>query len=446
MRAIRNLLNQIKAYPSAVVGLCIIAFMITLSIYAVIKIPYREAVRLWKGGENVWIEYPRNARPEWFNLFYKEKQPVTIVMKTTETPELKTVTDLGNGIAAQDIVFEFDYQYDGFPAELSLFFTSKFTTARPNVEIKWITPDGREINMHSMSLRPSEAYRISQDTRLPRRLNGLQPEKGLFADPANPNKVLKGTYQLVVSGLVFEPEANIEATFVLYGKVHGIAGTDHLRRDISVALLWGAPVALSVGLVVAVGTSLTTMCLAACAVWFGGWIDWIIRRINEIVMILPLLPILIMIGLFYSRSIIVMMGCTALLGIFGSGILSYRSMFLQTKTSGYIEAARAYGASNFRIIFRYLIPKVIPVLIPGFVTQVPSYVFLEATLAVLGLGDKDLPTWGKLLNDAYLGGALLEGHFYWVVEPAVLLVLTGFGFAMVGFALDRIFNPRLRGL
>lgn len=172
----------------------------------------QEAVRLWKGGENVWIEYPRNARPEWFNLFYKEKQPVTIVMKTTETPELKTVTDLGNGIAAQDIVFEFDYQYDGFPAELSLFFTSKFTTARPNVEIKWITPDGREINMQSMSLRPSEAYRISQDTRLPRRLNGLQPEKGLFADPANPNKVLKGTYQLVVSGLVFEPEANIEAT------------------------------------------------------------------------------------------------------------------------------------------------------------------------------------------------------------------------------------------
>ena len=80
----------------------------------------------------------------------------------------------------------------------------------------------------------------------------------------------------------------------------------------------------------------------------------------------------------------------------------------------------------------------IPVLIQGLSLQVPSYVFLEATLAVLGLGDKDLPTWGKLLNDAYSEGALLTGHFYWVVEPAVLLVLTGFGFAMVGFALDRI--------
>src|SRR5690554_6442314 len=122
MRAIRNLFNQIKNYPTAIVGLIIIAFMVVLSIYAVIKIPYREAVRLWKGGENVWIENPRNARPAWFNLFYKEKQPVTMEIKTAENPELKTVTDLGNGIAAQDIVFEFDYQYDGFPTELSLFF------------------------------------------------------------------------------------------------------------------------------------------------------------------------------------------------------------------------------------------------------------------------------------------------------------------------------------
>ena len=204
--------------------------------------------------------------------------------------------------------------------------------------------------------------------------------------------------------------------------------------------------ALSFGLLAAVGSSLITMMLAAAAVWFGGWVDAVIRRINEIVMILPLLPILIMVGLFYSRSIWAILGVVILLGIFGSSILSYRSMFLQVKQSGYIEAARAYGASSGRIIFRYMIPKVIPVLIPGFVTQVPSYVFLEATLAVLNLGDPLLPTWGKLLNDAYSEGALFTGHFYWVLQPAILLVLTGLGFAMLGFALDRIFNPRLRGL
>lgn len=446
MKSIANFFKQIKNYPSAIAGMIIVALMFVLAIYAVIAIPYDEAVRLWRGGEGVWLETPRNARPAWFNVFYREKQPVTLVMRTTDTPELKSVMELGGGVATNDIVFEFDYQYDGFPTEMSLFFDTTFNTARPNASMRWITPDGREIPMQDMTLRASETYRISQDTRLQRRLGGAVPEIGLFADPTNPDKVIKGTYQLVIDGLVFEDGSEIDASLVVYGKLHGFAGTDHRRRDIGVALLWGAPVALSIGLVVAVGSSLSTMFLAALAVWYGGWLDWIIRRINEVVMILPLLPILIMVGMFYSRSIWVIMGVTALLGIFGSGILSYRSMFLQVKSSGYIDAARAYGASNFRIIFRYLIPKVIPVLIPGFVTQIPSFVFLEATLAVLGLGDPSLPTWGKLLNDAYSEGALLSGHYYWVIEPAVLLVITGLGFAMVGFALDRIFNPRLRGL
>ena len=77
-----------------------------------------------------------------------------------------------------------------------------------------------------------------------------------------------------------------------------------------------------------------------------------------------------------------MLGCIIALGIFGSGITTYRSMFFQVKESGYIEAAKAYGASNARIIFRYMIPKIIPVLIPQFVTMVPSYVFLEASLGL----------------------------------------------------------------
>jgi peptide/nickel transport system permease protein len=71
-------------------------------------------------------------------------------------------------------------------------------------------------------------------------------------------------------------------------------------------------------------------------------------------------------------------------------------------------------------------------------------VFLEATLAVLGLGDPVLPTWGKIIDDANSNGALYKGFYYWVVEPAVLLMVTGLAFAMLGFALDRIFNPRLR--
>jgi peptide/nickel transport system permease protein len=88
----------------------------------------------------------------------------------------------------------------------------------------------------------------------------------------------------------------------------------------------------------------------------------------------------------------------------------------------------------------------IPLLIPGVVSSIPSFVFLEASLAVLGLGDPVLPTWGKIIYDAQVENALYKGYYYWILEPAVLLMLTGLGFAMLGFALDRIFNPRLRGM
>jgi peptide/nickel transport system permease protein len=121
-------------------------------------------------------------------------------------------------------------------------------------------------------------------------------------------------------------------------------------------------------------------------------------------------------------------------------------MFTQIKESTYIEAAIAYGASDGRIIIRYLIPRILPILIPGLISAVPSFVFLEASLALLGIGDPVLPTWGKTINEAYTNAALYRGWYYWILEPAALLMITGLGFASLGFALDRIFNPRLRGM
>jgi hypothetical protein len=91
-----------------------------------------------------------------------------------------------------------------------------------------------------------------------------------------------------------------------------------VRRDLSVALLWGTPIALAFGLLAALGTTITTMFIAAFGVWYGGAVDSTIQRITEVVLILPLLPILIMVGTFYSRSIWVMLGVVILLSIFGS--------------------------------------------------------------------------------------------------------------------------------
>jgi peptide/nickel transport system permease protein len=446
MKGIWRTFAEIKRYPSAVFGLVIIAALIGISIYAIVTIPYREAIRLWRGGEEVWYRYPRLAQPVWTNWFTSVDLPETIIRNSREQPELKVIEQVSPTLTEVYIPFTFEYNYEGFPQELSIFFRSRFQDTLPHVSVRWITPDGRDIRMGDFSVRASETYRIALDERLRRRLGNVVPQRGLFADPDNPEQALQGTYEVQITALLFEEDSDLEAEFILYGQVHGIAGTDHRRRDLTVALLWGTPIALSFGLLAAIGTQVSTMFIAAIGVWFRGWVDDVIQRVTEVNLILPLLPILIMVGTFYNRSIWVMLGVLIALNIFGAGIKTYRAIFLQVKESPYIEAAQAYGAGNGRIIFHYLIPRIVPVMIPNLVTLIPAFVFIEASLAVLGLGDPILPTWGKLIDDARAQGALFQGHYYWMLEPAVALMITGFAFAMVGFALDRIFNPKLRGL
>jgi peptide/nickel transport system permease protein len=209
-----------------------------------------------------------------------------------------------------------------------------------------------------------------------------------------------------------------------------------------VALLWGTPVALAFGLLGAVVTSLLAMLIATVGVWYGGWLDELIQRITEVNMILPTLPIAIMVFILYSKSIWAILGVIILLSIFGNSIKNYRAALLQMKEAAYIEGAKAYGASNGRIIRRYLVPRIVPVLMPQLVMMVPAFVFYEATLAFLGVSDPQLPTWGKLIYDAITNGAL-QGHYYWILQPIALLMVTGLAFALLGFALERIVNPRL---
>ncbi len=448
MNFLKRTFSELAHYPSAIAGLVIIVFLVGLSIYTLIAIPYGEAIYMWRGGEDVWYNSPKNASPVWVNWFKKEKLPETLVLDTRDGDIEKTYEKAGE--ESTDILFSFvfDFEYDEFPDELAIYFKSEFEEKLPHVSLTWLTPDGREIRFSSLSIDKSEqTYRVTQDDRLQRKLKGEYPQIGLFADPNSEEPVpLKGTYELQVDALVFEPDADVDAEFVMFGKVSGWAGTDHRRRDLGIALLWGTPIALSFGLIAAVGTTITTMFIAAMGVWYGGWLDEVIQRITEVNMVLPLLPILIMVGTFYSRSLWLMLGVIILLSIFGGGIKTFRAIFLQVKASSYIEAAQAYGAGNFRIVFNYLVPRIIPMLIPGFVAGIPAFVFFEAALAVLGLGDPILPTWGKVINDARSNGALFNGFYYWVLEPSVLLMLTGFAFAMVGYSLDRIFNPRLRGV
>jgi LysM repeat protein len=183
------------------------------------------------------------------------------------------------------------------------------------------------------------------------------------------------------------------------------------------------------------------MLLPAIGVWFGGWVDNLIQRLTEVNMVLPSLTIAVLTNVLFGLDIWIILGIVVVVNAFGSPIKILRAALLQAKEAPYIETARSYGASDLRIIMRYLVPRILPVLIPQLVTQVPSFIFWEATLGLFNI-KSTYPSWGRIIYEGLAQGALY-GSPFWVLEPISLLLLTSFAFAMLGSALERILNPRM---
>jgi peptide/nickel transport system permease protein len=449
--SMRPIAMEIRRYPSALFGLAIILVLTGVSIYTIIAIPYDQAVILWRaqGGDwyrMTWYQNPRLAQPEWFNLFRRQKLPKTIILHSQDVADQQR-KPISEEITQLEIPFTFEFSADEEPQDLVIYFLSRYEKKQPYVTFTWLTPDGRKLDLGGFAITSSnQTYYLSRDERLQKKLKNPDIVSVLFNDTGVASgNTIKGTYTLLLSILFFEPNGELEAETILYGRVSGWAGTDTNRRDLGLALLWGAPVALAFGLLGAVGTNLLAMLLAAISAWFSGWVDSLIQRISEINLIMPTLPIAVMVFMLYSKSIWAVLGVIVLLNIFGSAIKNYRAVFLQARQDPYIEAALSYGASNRRIIGQYLIPRILPVLFPQLVIMAPGYVFYEATLAYLGVSDPYLPTWGKVIYEAIASRALLDPtNYYWILLPLALLVITGLAFAMLGFAMDRVLNPRLR--
>ncbi|MEM3073755.1 MAG: ABC transporter permease subunit, partial [Nitrososphaerales archaeon] len=132
------------------------------------------------------------------------------------------------------------------------------------------------------------------------------------------------------------------------------------------------------------------------------------------------------------------------LSLFGGVTKSVRSMALQIREEPYIEAAKSYGASRPRILFLYILPRLLPYTFANITVSVPAYVFLEASLSILGLGDPALPTWGKIISEAFSGGAAYYGYWWWILIPSIFIVLVSTAFALLWYSLDKVLNPRLR--
>lgn len=268
-------------------------------------------------------------------------------------------------------------------------------------------------------------------------------DSDLLSPKPNP---LNGEYTIKVSFVSEDIDFSFgedSGRFIILGSMYGAMGTDNRGRDIGRAWVWGARYALILGAVVGLTTISVGTLFGMTSAYLGGWKDELMQRINEIVIGIPIFPILIIMMFIWTQSFWVLIFLMSIL--YWRGIAkTIRARGLQIRQASYVEAAQSLGAGSGRIITTHMIPQILPYSMAEGALLVPIVVITEASLSVLGLGDPNLVTWGKLLSDANNQGATIRGLWWWVLLPGVGITLLGFGFIASGMAIERIVNPKMK--
>ncbi len=395
--------------------------------------------------------------PAWINMLGLNL-PEHLIM-TAKDADKSSV--LENGVRLETYSYSLNFNYDSYPSDFMVMYSAKYGSIQPAVQIDVLRPDGNEFQVYFASLPSSQdesnefSARIFSTDRLI--TDSLAGYSNLFAytvDPSRPqimifsnteeNKVLKGRYVIRNTFYLFNPsDTVVDSGVILGGEVYGIMGTDDLRRDLAIGLLWAAPVALFIGLTVSVAAILIGLLYGVFAGYKGNRTDEGLMRINDIFYSLPTLPLLVILSITVGRSIFLITGFLVIFGWVGMAKIS-RSLTLQIKSLQYIEAARLMGQPDIKIIFKHIIPQLLPLTFASIAIAVPGAILGEAALSFLGLGDPSIPTWGQILHDAYSAGAMSRGLWWWVVPPGLMITITGLAFVLIGNALDNIVNVRSR--
>jgi len=222
-------------------------------------------------------------------------------------------------------------------------------------------------------------------------------------------------------------------------------GTDANGRDIFSQLLFSTRAAFFLGVVAALTTVLIATTVGAIAAYFGGWIDSGLMRFADLILLMPLLPVLILLSAMFEITMVTLGVMIGILSGFGGVAIVLKSQALSIKVKSYIDAARVAGGSDWHVIFRHIVPNVLPLSFLYMMFGVTEAIAIEATLSFFGLLNVQM-TWGIMINNAQTNGYLLSGtSYWWLLFPAGLAVsFLCFAFFMVGRGMDEVINPRLR--
>lgn len=464
----KNFWKEYVRFKMGLVGLCLLIGFILTALLAPI-IASAEAYQNWSD-VTYWEEYPKGVPPGWTNYFSSKKAAVQLV---ATDPNITEIT-VGQ-ITITNVTFNYDYHYEVPPSNIILKIWANISGTKPGtVFLHVIRPDNKTIKSlvtekHLGGLvRTPFVYRADEKVKKglrsfareyeseenqekidnqPHLLDLMaivfsKAEPGIMLGKADP---LKGKYMFVIQLFLFEKgDAFDSARLIIAGSVYGLLGTDTLGRDLFVGIVWGSRLAFIIGLLTSVVSVTIGVLYGVSSAYLGGATDEVMQRIMETVASIPLLPILIIIS-FIMQPTIWNLVLLMIVFYWTGPVKTIRSMALQIKEEAYIEASRAIGCSGWRIVFKHIAPQVLPYTFALMAMAVPGAILTEAGVSFLmGMQGVSEPTWGRILHDAQVASATINGMWWWVLSPGLLICLAGLTFVFVGNALDRILNPTLK--
>ena len=220
-------------------------------------------------------------------------------------------------------------------------------------------------------------------------------------------------------------------------------GTDFMGRDLLSQLLAGARVAFLVGVSAAFMSIVLGTAIGMVAGYMGRFVDTLLMRLADMIMVMPTMLVVLMLAALFGQltiwTIVLIIALFRWPGV--SRVI--RAQTLSLKHRPFIEAARVAGASHTRIIFRHIMPNVLPLSFLYMTFRVTSAIIIEAALAFLGFGDPSTVSWGMMLQWVWKTGHMFKAP-YWLLPPGICISLITLAFYMLGRAMDEVLDPRLR--
>jgi peptide/nickel transport system permease protein len=220
-------------------------------------------------------------------------------------------------------------------------------------------------------------------------------------------------------------------------------GTDSFGRSVLTLTLWGTRISLVVGIAATAMTVLIGTAVGVTAGYFGGRTDAALNALSNWFLVLPWIPLAIALAAILGPTLINVIVVIAVTSWAGAARL-VRAQTLSLKHRPFVERARAIGAGDWHIVRRHVLPNLVPVISANTVLAVAIAILSETTLSLLGLGDPNSISWGTVIEEAFNSGAITAGAWWWLLPPGLGIVLVVLAFAMCGYALEEIMNPRLR--